>query len=97
MMLAFALGAAVAAPSAPLPQPRALPVFDLPPATAHTHEKQVAPLDPVRPRNLNLRDSNAPEAEWQIADGGPVFLVGAMGGRRSGMPKLAHVAVDWSF
>lgn len=97
MMLALAFGAAFAAPSAPPPQSRALPAFELPPAAPRVREERAAPFEPLRPRNLNLRDSNAPEAQWQIAEGGPMLVVGAMGGRRSGMPKLAHVAVDWTF
>ena len=38
-----------------------------------------------------------PELDVSLARNGPYILVGAMGGRHSGMPKLAHVALGWSF
>jgi hypothetical protein len=98
MMLAFAMGAALAAPPAPAAPPSPAIGFDLPPsAIVRRVDPHILPLVPLPPRNLDTRDLNAPEAEWKIVDGGPALLVGAMGGRRSGMPKLAHVALDWSF
>lgn len=95
-MLAFAIGAALAAqPWAPV----AASDFDLPPRTENAPGDQDGPLTPDPPRNLDTRDFavDAPEAEWRVGEGGPVLVVGAMGGRRSGMPRLAHVALDWSF
>lgn len=54
---------------------------------------------PELPRNIDLRDFavDMPELEIQVAGNGPVFLVGAMGGRHKGMPALAHVALGWNF
>lgn len=97
-MLALAFGAALAAQSAQAPSPLAASDFDLSSAVVLRQPVDAPPpLAPVKPRNLDTRDSSAPEAEWQFAEGGPVVVVGAMGGRRSGMPKLAHVGLDWSF
>lgn len=100
MMLAFAIGAALAVPPTQPQAAVAASDFDLSPPTEPgvTRQNAVA-LVPMRPRNLDTRDfaMDAPEAEWRVGEGGPVFVVGAMGGRRSGMPKLAHVALDWSF
>lgn len=96
-MLAFAIGAALAAQPAALLQPEAA-TFELPPAAKKAANQFVpAPLAPVPPRNLDLRNLDAPEAEWRVAEDGPLLIIGAMGGRRAGMPKLAHVALDWSF
>lgn len=99
MMLAIALGTALAGPSAARSQTIAPSDFDLSPGAAGPSRGDAAPLVPERPRNLDTRDFavDAPEAEWQVAVDGPVLAVGAMGGRRSGRPKLAHVALDWSF
>ncbi len=98
MMLALALSAALAVQPVQPAEPVASSDFDLTPPAAQTqHEERPMQLVPERPRNLDTRDFNAPEAEWKVADGGPLLMVGAMGGRRSGMPKLAHVALDWSF
>lgn len=99
MMLAFAFGAAVAVLPALSSRPVAPNGFDLPPASETSPRDQAAPVVPERPRNLDTRDFaiDAPEAEWQVATDGPVIAIGAMGGRRSGRPKLAHVALDWSF
>ena len=100
MMLTIAIGAVLAVQFTPPPQPVAASDFDLP-ATAVRQgiANGSGSLVPLQPRNLDIRASafDAPEAEWRVADGGPVVMVGAMGGRRSGMPKLAHVALDWSF
>ena len=100
MMLAFAIGAALAVPPLQPGASVAVSDFDLSPeAERIAPRKDSAPLVPVVPRNLDTRDFavDAPEAEWRVAEGGPVLVVGAMGGRRSGRPKLAHVALDWSF
>ena len=97
-MLAFAIGAALAVQPVQASSPVAASDFDLSSAVVPRQSPDApAPLAPVKPRNLDTHDSAAPEAEWQLAEGGPVVMVGAMGGRRSGMPKLAHVALDWSF
>lgn len=97
-MLTMAIGAALAAQSAPSAAPERSIRYDLPPsAIGHRADDPTAPLAPLPPRNLDTRDLNAPEAEWRLAEGGPALSVGAMGGQRSGMPKLAHVALDWSF
>lgn len=99
MMLAFAIGAALATPPIP-PQAAVANDFDLSRRAERTLTRQIAaPLVPLPPRNLDTRDVavDAPEAEWRVGESGPVLVVGAMGGRRSGMPKLAHVALDWSF
>lgn len=100
MMLAFAMGAALAAPLSQQARPVAVSDFDL---SAEIQQfappQEPEPLVPEQPRNLDTRDFaiDAPEAEWRVAEGGPVLVVGAMGGRRAGMPKLAHVGLDWSF
>ncbi|HEU4819589.1 MAG TPA: hypothetical protein VFS87_00325 [Qipengyuania sp.] len=98
-MLALALGAALATQPAEPARTIAPSDFDLSPASATPSSSHAAPLVPEPPRNLDTRDFalDAPEAEWQVAPDGPVLAVGAMGGRRSGRPKLAHVALDWSF
>ena len=56
-------------------------------------------LDPDAPRGMETRDIvwNPPSFEMAIVDGGPVLAVGAMGTKRKGTPKLAHVAIDWTF
>lgn len=65
--------------------------------------EQASQRDPVRPHNLDTRDFavEMPEIQLPLAERGPVLLVGAMGGRSGGryggMPKLAHVALGWSF
>lgn len=96
-MLAFAIGTALAVHSGEAAQPAATRTFDLPPTSRIRPDRPDIPLDPVIPRNLDTRGSNAPEAEWRVAHDGPVFSIGAMGGRRAGRPKLAHVAMGWSF
>ncbi len=56
-------------------------------------------LDTDAPRGMETRDMvwNPPSFEMAIIDGGPVLAVGAMGTKRKGMPKLAHVGIDWNF
>ena len=74
--------------------------FDLAPSSARSVSRdQAAPFAPVATRNMDLRDFavDMPELEIPLAHRGPVILVGALGGRHSGMPKLAHVALGWSF
>ncbi len=78
--------------------------FDLAKASSHAvSREEAAPREPVAPRNLDTRDFavDMPEFEMSLADNGPIILVGAMGGRSGdvykGLPKLAHVAVGWSF
>lgn len=53
--------------------------------------------DPLPPRGLDIdtKDFQAPEWEWSLAHRGPTILLGALGGRHSGMPKLAHVGLVW--
>ncbi len=98
MTLVLALGAAIAAhPAEPVHPVAVASTFELTSSPADGARDHTAPLVPRRPRNLDTRDSNAPEAELRFAADGPVIAVGAMGGRRSGRPKLAHVALDWSF
>lgn len=100
MMLAFAIGAALAVQPAQTRQSVAASDFDLSPGSVRGWiPEPLGPLVPARPRHLDTRviALDAPEAEWRVANGGPVVVVGAMGGRRSGMPKLAHVALDWAF
>lgn len=101
MMLALALGAALVPPLPRQPPPVDSVTagdFDLAATTIPDRSPRAEePLAPVPPRNLDIRDLDAPEAEWRVVDGGPVIAVGAMGGNRSGRPKLAHVALDWSF
>ena len=74
--------------------------FDLARASFRTVTSEDAMQQaPELPRNIDLRDFNVdmPEFEFQVAGNGPVFLVGAMGGRHKGMPALAHVALGWNF
>lgn len=61
--------------------------------------EDATPREPTVPRNIDMRDFavDMPELEIQVAENGPVFLVGAMGGRHKGMPALAHVALGWNF
>ena len=97
MMLAIAMSAVLPVEAAPTPLAVVADSFELPPASQQIPAPSL--LAPRQPRNLDVRTTavDAPEAEWQLAYRGPVLVVGAMGGRRSGMPKLAHVALDWSF
>jgi hypothetical protein len=99
MMLALAFGTALAAQPAEHARTIEPSDFHLSPASAIPSPSDAAPVAPEPPRNLDTRNFavDAPEAEWQVAPHGPVLAVGAMGGRRSGRPKLAHVALDWSF
>ena len=55
--------------------------------------------DPDAPRGMETRDIvwDPPSFEMAITDGGPVLAVGALGTKRKGMPKLAHVGIDWNF
>ncbi len=99
MLLVLALGAAIAAHPAEPVEPVAASTFNLSSPSPGRSDDHAAPLVPQRPRNLDSRDFavDAPEAELRLAVDGPVLAIGAMGGRRSGRPKLAHVALDWSF
>ncbi len=72
--------------------------FDLSTAAiAAAPRDRAEPLVPAIPANISLSDFDAPELALPLAENGPVFAVGAFGGRRTGMPKLAHVAFDWTF
>jgi hypothetical protein len=74
--------------------------FDLARASRRTISREEAsPAVPAIPRNMDMRDFavDMPELEVQVVNNGPVFLMGAMGGRHKGMPALAHVALGWSF
>ena len=102
MMLAFATTVALAAQGSGAAQLSAS--FDLSKASTRTiSREEAAPREPVAPRNLDTRDFavDMPEIEMALAERGPVILVGAMGGRHGDeykdMPKLAHVALGWSF
>ena len=100
MMLVIATAAVLAAQSSHAPSTPVASDFDLPRSSARSiSREQAAPTAPVAPRNMDLRDFaiDMPEFEFSLADKGPVILVGAMGGRHSGMPKLAHVGLDWNF
>lgn len=103
MMLALAtsvyLAAHGAAPATTLPAG-----FDLSKTSGRAiSREEAAPREPAVPRNLDTRDFavDMPELEVSLAEKGPVILLGAMGGRRGDtykdMPKLAHVALGWSF
>lgn len=96
MMLVLTLAAIAAPPGEPV-RPVATSNFDLSSQTEPRDDN--TPLVPKRPHNLDTRDFavDAPEAELRLAVDGPVIAIGAMGGKRSGRPKLAHVALDWSF
>lgn len=98
MLLVLATAAALA----PLPPRTALAAYDLPPPSrAAADRDQFGPMAPPNPHNLDTRDLTAPEFAMELAERGPVILVGAMGGRHRGtykdIPKLAHVALGWSF
>lgn len=100
MMLAVAAAAVLAAHSAAATDVPVASDFDLPRSSSRPVSRDRAPpIAPVAPRNMDLRDFavDMPELEFSLADRGPVILVGAMGGRHSGMPKLAHVALGWDF
>jgi hypothetical protein len=99
MMLVLSLGAAMAVQPAEPVQPVTVSDFELTASPPNSSGDDVSPLVPERPRNLDTRDFavDAPEAELRLAVDGPVLAIGAMGGRRSGRPKLAHIALDWSF
>ena len=74
--------------------------FDLARASHRSVSREDAsPEAPDIPRNMDMRDFavDMPEVEVRVADNGPVFLMGAMGGRHKGMPALAHVAMGWTF
>lgn len=100
MSLAFATAAALAAQGgAPVANS-----FDLAqPAKRTILREDAAPPAPVAPRNLDTRDFavDAPEFEMALGESGGLLLIGAMGGRQGkvfdDLPKLAHVAVGWSF
>lgn len=100
MMLVLATAAALAAQATHTAGTPVASDFDLSRSSGRSISRdQAAPLQPVAPRNMDTRDFavDMPEFELSLADKGPFILVGAMGGRHSGMPKLAHVALGWSF
>ena len=100
MMLVLVTAAAVAAQPVDAGTAPASSDFDLSRSTNRSvSREQAAPRPPVAPRNMDTRDFavDMPELELSLAEKGPFILVGAMGGRHSGMPKLAHVALGWSF
>ena len=68
-------------------------------ATPWREEGDSAKLGPDAPRGMETRDIvwNPPSFEVAIVEGGPVLAVGAMGTKRKGMPKLAHVGIGWIF
>ena len=100
MPLAFATAAALAVQGgAPVAN-----AFDLAqPGHRSMAREDAAPPSPVAPRNLDTRDFavDAPEIEMTLGESGALLLIGAMGGRQGkvfeDLPKLAHVAVGWSF
>ena len=53
--------------------------------------------DPLPPRGMDVRDIaiDAPEWQFSLAKRGPMVVMGAFGGNRSGMPKLAHLGIIW--
>lgn len=61
--------------------------------------EKAAPGNLQAPRGMDLHTSDwvPPAIEFTLAENGPVFAAGAMGSRRKGVPKLAHVAIDWNF
>ena len=104
MMLALATVAAFAVQAVPAAsQVQGRPFasdFDLAsPADRAVSREDAAPSAPVAPRNLDTRDFavDAPEIEMPLSENGPRLLVGAMGGKHKGMPKLAHIALGWNF
>ena len=100
MMLVMATAAALAVPQV---HPAGAPVasdFDLSRSSSRSISRdQAAPLPLVVPSNMDTGDLavDMPELELSLARKGPFLLLGAMGGRHAGMPKLAHVALGWSF
>ena len=99
-MLVLVTAAALAAQPPHAPVAPVSSDFDLSRSSGRTVSRdQAAPVPPVAPRNMDTRDFpvDMPEIELSIADKGPFLLVGAMGGRHAGMPKLAHIALGWSF
>lgn len=76
--------------------------FDLAEARAaqlREDEALALPADTTPPRGAQLsrRDYTPPAVAFEVAANGPVLRAGALGSRQRGMPKLAHVAVDWTF
>lgn len=88
-------------------KPRVLSVQPLPAdfdltrlSSENSVDAEVAlPSDPRVPRGVDPRFKawTPPSYELALGEGGPVLAVGAMGTRRKGMPKLAHVGIDWDF
>lgn len=76
--------------------------FDLAAIDGGSHweaQRHSAPLDPEMPRGMDTREFawDPPGFELQFYQDGPVFAGGALGSELKGMPKLAHVALDWDF
>lgn len=60
--------------------------------------RTVAPRAPQAPPGIDLREISwdPPGGEVEF-ENGAVLLVGALGAERKGLPKLAHIALDWDF
>lgn len=73
--------------------------FDLAETRDPVPRHRAAPIAPVLPRNMDTRNFavDLPEFVLPLAENGPRLLVGALGGRGKGMPKLVHVGLGWSF
>ncbi len=61
--------------------------------------EQATPTDPALPRGTDTRTFawDPPAFEVELNQSGAVLAFGAMGTRHKGMPKLAHVGIDWDF
>jgi hypothetical protein len=99
MILAFATAASLAAH----PGHSAAEGFDLAEPAERTLAREEAVSATSAPRNLDTRTFafDPPELDMVLAQNGPRLLLGAMGGRQgkafAGIPKLAHIALGWSF
>lgn len=101
-MLQLFLAALAAPPGVSVPNTPMASDFDLsksamPAKSRERTRTEIASEDPAMPASMRVADLEAPEVELSFADNGPAVLVGAFGGRRSGMPRLAHVGLDWTF
>lgn len=93
---AMAQPAASGMPRGPALHPHDFNLADVASAVSLKQVK-VTPMQPVLPRNVDLRDFNPPALQVELADRGPVLSVGAIGARFKDAPRLAHIAIGMDF
>ena len=93
---AMAQPAASGMPRGPALHPHDFNLADLA-SPASLNQVKVTPMQPVLPRNVDLRDFNPPAVQVELADRGPVLSVGAIGARFKDAPRLAHIAIGMDF